>query len=448
MAVYDLWHKKPGLDDMPCKCSTAIGTPKESLLYASAKHKQGERWEVRWRDENKKQKYKRFEKRIGKNPEIHADAYDKQVQASLDTGTYVDPRTGETTFEAYAEGWREARTHGETTGINVEHGFRLHVYADPGNPGRSRRGGPALGHHKLRDLAKRPSLTQQWIAGMKLGDSTKVKVIDRVSEVYAAAVDDGLIPRNPLHARSVQRPEPDKHEAIPLTLAELDALSLALRHMPGCSEGCDQCGPSRYEILPYLGAATGQRQGELFAIDAEKDVDYLRRVIHVRRQVKLIRGKQVFAPIKNDKVHDVPLTDDAVVLLSEYVREYPPEKVTLPWIKADGDPVTFTLLLSRPPGLAMHRNMVNDRWHAALKRARITCDRYHMMHVLRHTFASACLSEGISVRAVAEFLGDTEATVQATYSHMMPDDRDRARKAMERFFRRADSGGQRRAGQS
>ena len=57
-----------------------------------------------------------------------------------------------------------------------------------------------------------------------------------------------------------------------------------------------------------------------------------------------------------------------------------------------------------------------------------------MMHVLRHTAASAWLSAGISVRAVAEFLGDTEATVQGTYSHMMPDDRERARKAMELFF--------------
>lgn len=56
-----------------------------------------------------------------------------------------------------------------------------------------------------------------------------------------------------------------------------------------------------------------------------------------------------------------------------------------------------------------------------------------MMHVLRHTAASAWLSEGISVRAVVEFLGDTEATV-----HMMHDDRERARKAMERFFARPD----------
>ena len=64
-----------------------------------------------------------------------------------------------------------------------------------------------------------------------------------------------------------------------------------------------------------------------------------------------------------------------------------------------------------------------------------------MMHVTRHTFVSACLSAGLSVRAVAEFIGDVEATVQATYSHMMPDDRDKARKAKKEFFARtkADS---------
>ena len=275
---------------------------------------------------------------------------------------------------------------------------------------------------------------------MKLADSTKVKVIDRVSEVLSAAVDDGLISRNPLHAKSVRRPEPDRHEAVPLRLDELDALSLALRHMPGCPDGCDGCRPSRYEVLPYLGAATGERQGEIFAIDAEKDVDFLRRLLHVRLQVKIIRGRQVFAPVKNDKVHDVPLTDAAVVMLAEYIRAYPPERVTLPWAAADGEPVTCTLLLSRAPGLPMHRKPVNDRWRGALKRAGITCDRYHMMHVTRHTAASAWLSAGLSIGAVAEFLGDTEATVQATYSHIMPDDRERDWKAMERFFARPADG--------
>jgi hypothetical protein len=62
--------------------------------------------------------------------------------------------------------------------------------------------------------------------------------------------------------------------------------------------------------------------------------------------------------LKNDKIHDVPLTDSAAVMLSEYIQNYPPELVTLPWVKADGNSVTFTLLLSRGSGLAMHRKMV------------------------------------------------------------------------------------------
>jgi integrase-like protein len=41
----------------------------------------------------------------------------------------------------------------------------------------------------------------------------------------------------------------------------------------------------------------------------DDDVDFLHRVIHVRRQVKLIRGTRVFAPLKNDNPHDVPLSD-------------------------------------------------------------------------------------------------------------------------------------------
>jgi hypothetical protein len=55
---------------------------------------------------------------------------------------------------------------------------------------------------------------------MKLGDSGEIKVIDRGSEVFSAALDDGLIARNPLQAKSVSRPVPDKHEAIPLILDE------------------------------------------------------------------------------------------------------------------------------------------------------------------------------------------------------------------------------------
>ena len=58
-----------------------------------------------------------------------------------------------------------------------------------------------------------------------------------------------------------------------------------------------------------------------------------------------------------------------------------------------------------------------------------------MMDALRHTAVSVWLSRGISTKAVAEFIGDTEHTVISTYSHLMPGDRDKARRAMEDFMK-------------
>lgn len=431
MAVYDIWHKQPKPGAEPCKCGSA-----KHPLYPSAKHKQGDRWEVRWRDDMKEQKYKRFVKKEGTNPELHADAFDKTISADLLTDNYNDPRSGETLFEEYAEEWRTARTHGESTGIGVEYRLRLHVYSDPDNPKRTRRGGPALGHLQLKELAKRPSLVQQWISGMKLSDSSKVLAIGDVYQVLSAAIDDGLISRNPLNAKSVSRPHPQKREVVPLTADEVEALSRELRHRPCCKAGCDKCGPTRFQFLPKLGAATGMRQGEMLAVDVDKDLDFLRRVVHVRRQMKRIHGALVFAPLKNGKIHDVPMTDTTAIMLSEYMKAYPPAKVTLPWAARDGEDITFNLLLTDGQGGAMSRNMANNRWRGALTRAGIPADQYHMMHVTRHTFASFCLSAGISIRAVAECLGDTEAVVQATYSHLMPDDTDRLRKAIDGFFGR------------
>jgi integrase len=79
----------------------------------------------------------------------------------------------------------------------------------------------------------------------------------------------------------------------------------------------------------------------------------------------------------------------------------------------------------------------------ALTRAGIGADsekqRKWMMHCCRHTAVSIWLSHGLSTRAVAEFIGDTEATVN-TYSHVMPKDTSKAREAMEDFMNPPEDG--------
>lgn len=438
MAVADRWHtRKPRLDED----GNPVPKCREHRLYPSLDHGQGDRWQVRYRDEHSRQKKRNFAKRQGTDPEKCADAFDAKVRTQLDDGSYIDPASANTLFQKVAEDWRKNRIHDESTAIRVEYEFRLHVYADPATPGRTPRGGPALGHLTMRQLEKRPSFCQAWISGLSLSPSSAQKVIRNVSSVFISAQDDGLISRNPLRAQSVTRPKATKYKAVPWPLEWVEAMTEALRHENACKalHGC-ACEPSAYQVIPTLGSGSGLRRGEMFGLavgnDAgvDDDVDFLRRVIRVRRQVKVIRGKQVFAPLKNGTPHEVPLSDSLAVALSEHIKTFPPVAVTLPWKSADGDPVAFKLLLTRPNGLAMHPKMADDRWHAALARAGIEVSRRNMFHVLRHTAASAWLSAGISVAAVAEFLGDTVETVLAYYSHFIPDDSDRARRAMDQFF--------------
>jgi integrase len=60
--------------------------------------------------------------------------------------------------------------------------------------------------------------------------------------------------------------------------------------------------------------------------------------------------------------------------------------------------------------------------------------REHGMHVLRHTAASAWLTAGVDIAAVAAWLGDKVKTVYETYAHMMPGADERGRRAMNEFF--------------
>ena len=53
------------------------------------------------------------------------------------------------------------------------------------------------------------------------------------------------------------------------------------------------------------------------------------------------------------------------------------------------------------------------------------------LHSLRHSYATMLLSEGVSIAAVAELMGDTQEVVLSTYSHAIPNDRARALRIIE-----------------
>src|SRR5207248_398998 len=99
----------------------------------------------------------------------------------------------------------------------------------------------------------------------------------------------------------------------------------------------------RYRLALSLGAGCGLRQGEVFGL-ALDDIDEEDRVIHVVRQIKLMRGKFVFAPPKHGRLRDVPLPDSVLATLRTHIEQYPPLTMTFPWRDPDGEPARVRVL--------------------------------------------------------------------------------------------------------
>ncbi|MGJ5753095.1 phage integrase family protein [Streptomyces puniciscabiei] len=194
--------------------------------------------------------------------------------------------------------------------------------------------------------------------------------------------------------------------------------------------------PNRYQALVNVAAGFGLRQGEAFGLAVE-DVDFLGGVVHVVRQVKLLRlSRPVFAPPKGGKEREVPLPESVAFALAGHLKRHPAARITLPWKTLDGPPVTASLIFTGPMGLPLDRNRFNDRvWRPALRAAGVETGRDNGMHALRHFYASVLLDAGESIKALSEYLGhhDPGFTLR-TYTHLMPSSGSRTRAAVDRVF--------------
>lgn len=413
MAVSDRWHtKKPRVDPGTSKpvppCEHSRGGAK---LFPSTEHGQGKRYLVRWRDPEGQPKRRSFTKKTGADPETCAEAWDAEVKAALNSGTYTDPGAGKITLAEYAMQWRESRSGDLPTLSRIDSALKVHIYGKP------------IGGQPMAMLAKRPSMVQQWIKTMSGLEPITVRTVVRIlSSIFIAAVDDGVVPRNPTRVSSVRAPKVVPKDVVPWTLERVVAAREAM--------------PAEYGAMADLGAGCGMRQGEMFGLDVD-EVDFLGRTVRVVRQVRLLDdGSMVFAPPKGGRNRTLPLPEHVGLQLAAHIAAHPPVEVTLPWVKPGGKPHTAQLMFVTTRRGALHRNAFNaDVWRPARIAAGAPDTRAHGMHVLRHTAASAWLAAGVDIRTVAAFLGHADAGFTLrTYAHLMPDASDRARKAMDEFF--------------
>ena len=377
-----------------------------STQQHSARHGTGLRWRVRYETPDGRERSRSFTRK----PD--ADRFRAGIEADLLRGTYMDPDAGKITLAKYGRQWLAAQSFDDVS--REATAFRLsHILA-------------GLGDKRLDQLASSPSSIQAWVKGLKLAPSTARQCFTTLSGICSAAVDDGRMTRNPCRMRSVKLPALGRRKIVPLETAQLDALRAEM--------------PEQYQAMIEAGSMCGLRQGEVFGLALE-DIDFLRRVVHVRRQVKIVAGKITFALPKRSKTRNVPLPVRAAEVFAAHIAAFPPPRVTLPWhepgTRGHGKPVTERLMFFSPQARnALRRHHFNwDIWKPAVRRAGIPDTRENGMHVLRHSYASMLLANGTNIRQVAECLGhDDPGFTLRVYTHLMQGGAEQVRQAIDSAF--------------
>ncbi|MFC8102727.1 tyrosine-type recombinase/integrase [Streptomyces sp. NPDC057363] len=402
--------------------TNSTGPDGKAVKVKSERHGSGLRYRARYVGPDGSEKSKSFpdgKKRL-------AEKWLSAIETDMTRGQYTDPKSVRITFREYAEKWLDSKTSSPMTRKELGRRLRLHAY-------------PVLGSRPVGTF--RPEHIRELLAVLEakpgVSPAYARNIFADVQSALSAAVDDSLLARNPCSARTVRRPRPDAHPVTPWTLAQVLAVRAALLE--------------RYRPMVDVGAGCGLRQGEVFGL-AEDAIDSDGRTLHVVRQIKHVEGHPVFALPKGGKKRDVPLPDSVAEALRVHMDACKPVEITLPWGTPEGPKVSARLLFTAEQGGMVWRSNFNGKeWKPALAAAGLIPDagedgkydsaREHGMHALRHFYASALLDAGENIKAVSEYMGHADPGMTLrVYAHLMPDSRERARRAIDSVFRYGPEG--------
>jgi len=393
--IEDRWYK------------TVTGPDSKPVKERTARYGNGLRWRARYLDPDGRERNRSFATKV------MAEKFLTEVEHSKLAGSYRDPDAGRISLRKYAAGWVQGYAEDSSRGEQIRRHLDLHIL-------------PGLGSALLTQLDQRPSMVQQFFNSLPLGGGGASQVAITLSTILNAAADDGLITRNPCKAGSVRMPRQPKRKIVPWTSAQIEALRARL--------------PAGWQAMADCGAGLGERQGEIIAMGPD-EIDFLRRKVHVRRQIKRVGGRLWFALPKGGKERDVPLPGWVSLALAAHIKAHPPVEVTLPWNepgnpKRHGKPVTAMILFTgRGGGPVLAATFNSTAWVPARNVAGMTSGGPHQ---LRHFYASALLAGGVDIKALSEYLGHHDPAVTLRiYAHLMPSAEGRALRAIEDAFAEA-----------
>ena len=379
-----------------------------------------EYWRARYRDDAGKEHARHFERRVDGQKWL-----DEQT-AALVTGTHVAPKTARMLVGEWCDTWLEGYATRRSSTVRQARVHIRQIKAEFGG---------------MRLSVVRPSHVKAWCArllreggqdGAPLSASYVYALHNRLAQIMADAVHDGIIARSPCSRRT----SPGQGEQRPYVASteQLWALYDAM--------------PERLRAAVLVGAFVGLRLAEACGLRTA-DVDFMRGVVNPAVQYP---GD----PLKSDySKTPVPVGRSLALRLSAHAGEWPAETLLTgldggqlsPWAlerairsaRAKVRKCTACGLVQARRGRAFRCTACGSADDAPGLPAGF---RYHD---LRHYLASLLIAHGADVKTVqARLRHGSASTTLNTYSHLWPD-KDESTKAIvdsvidARFENPADS---------
>lgn len=356
---------------------------------ASVKKRPDGKWRARYRDEAGKEHARHFDRK-----KDGQDWLDEKT-AAIVTGQYCDPKAGEITFRRFFEDWAARQVWAP----NSERAVRL-----------------AAGSVTFADVPMkliRRSHVEQWVKAMLTKDRGEGKPrglapgtiktrLQNVRAVLRAAVRDRIVPVDPSEGVGLPR---QRRAAVAMVIPTPEQVRLLL----------DNAAVPWLRTFMALAAFAGLRLGEAGGAQLG-DVDFLRRLLQVTRQVQRgPKGTVLVSPPKAGSERMVFLADGLVTLLSVHAGQLSKTPEGWLFVGPDGDPP--------------HQNSVGYWW----RKTRAAVGLEHVdFHDLRHFYASGLIAQGCDVVTVQKALGHAKPTTTLNiYAHLWPTAEDRTRQAAD-----------------
>ena len=324
-----------------------------------------------------------------------------QRTAELVRGSFIEPKAGRLTLREFYADW-------STTQLWAPNTLRAMDLAVLSTPFVDR---------PLKAI-KRPDI-ERWIKTMSEGSSSLQGGVASRS----GALAPGTIHTRVGNLRTVLRAavidekiaaDPSMGVTLPRVRRAEVAMTIPSTHQ--VRQILDAAAPE-YRALIALCAFAGLRLGEAAALQVG-DVDFLRREIHVRRQVQRENAGvvDIRAP-KHGSERVVAAADGLLALLAAHIELRGLQGEKAAWL--------FPGEREQPA----HQNTVGHAWRTAKARAGIEGYR---LHDLRHFYASGLIAAGCDIATVQHALGHSSPSVTLnTYTHLWPKADDRTRAAAQ-----------------